>query len=489
MSSPQDHNPTAEHNLPVSEIDASCRGPVLFFFFNSLLWLGLGSVLLLISSIKLHGPGFLANIPWLTFGRVRPAALDAILYGFATQAAFGLLLWFLCRLGRVVLGNPPAILIAGLVWNLGVTLGFIALLAGASTGFLWLEMPRFVSAILFVAFAVIGAWALVTFHRRRTRPLYVSQWYLLAALFWFAWSFSGANLLLFHAPVRGTVQAAVNAWYVNNLLGLWLVPVSLGAIFYFIPKILGTPLHSRSLAVLGFWTLALFGSWTGLTHVIGGPLPAWMISASIAANLAMLVPLLAVAWNWSCTISSSGQCQKVLGDTTLRYVLAGALCYLVASGGSIILGTREVGAVLRFTYAETARQHLAVLGGFGLVAFGAMHYIVPRLMQRPWPSARLVKVHWFSSAAGLALYFLALTAAGIVQGFKVNDPAVPFVNAIRATVPFVGLSTLGLTLWLVGQLALLFNMTSLLRQCCAPICQTLVNAIRAREPVKAEVRV
>jgi cytochrome c oxidase cbb3-type subunit 1 len=448
-----------------------------------------GSVLLLITSIKLHGPGLLATIPWLSFGRIRPAALDAVLYGFACQAAFGVLLWLLCRLGRVVLANAAAVFVAGLVWNVGVTLGLLAILAGASTGFVWLEMPRFVSAILFVAFVLIGAWALVTFHRRRQRVLYVSQWYLLAALFWFAWSFSGANLLLFHAPVRGTVQGAVNAWYVNNLLGLWFIPVSLATIFYFVPKILGTPLHSRSLAALGFWTLALFGSWTGLTQAMGGPFPAWMISVSIAANWAMFLPLLAVAWNWHRTIAASGRCDVAWKDTTLRYVLFGALCYLVAGLASLVLGTREVSVVTRFTYVETARLHLAVLGGFGLVACGAIHYIVPRLTQRPWPSQKLVNVHWLGSAVGLVLYFLALLAAGLVQGFKMNDPAIPFVDVIKATVPWIGISTLGVTLWVIGQVALLLNMMVLLRQSCAPACQALIQSLRGGEPLKAEVRV
>src|SRR5712692_7160522 len=198
---------------------------------------------------SLRGPGFLNGSAWMTYGRINPAAMNALLYGFASQAGLGVALWLLCRLGRVGLCCQGPLLIAGVFWNLGVAAGIFGILAGGSTGFQWLEMPRYASPILFAAYALIGLCAVITFHARRERPLYVSQWYLLAALFWFPWIYSAANYLLVFRPARGVMQAVVNAWFTNNFLGLWLAPVGLGAIFYFIPKLTGRPLHSRPLAV------------------------------------------------------------------------------------------------------------------------------------------------------------------------------------------------------------------------------------------------
>ena len=73
--------------------------------------------------------------------------------------------------------------------------------------------------------------------------------------------FSTANLLLLIEPVRGVLQAAISSWFVNCLTVLWLTPVGLGAIFYFIPKVTGRPLHSHYLGLFGFWLLAIFGGW------------------------------------------------------------------------------------------------------------------------------------------------------------------------------------------------------------------------------------
>src|ERR1035438_9433890 len=74
-------------------VDASLRVPLLALFGGAALWLVIGSVLGLIASIKFHAPDFLANCPWLTYGRVQPAADDSLLYGFCIPAAPRVMLW------------------------------------------------------------------------------------------------------------------------------------------------------------------------------------------------------------------------------------------------------------------------------------------------------------------------------------------------------------------------------------------------------------
>src|SRR2546425_7759959 len=135
-------------------------------------------------------------------------------------------------------------------------------------------MPAYASPILFVAYTIIGVCGLLTFHQRREPALYVSQWFLLAALFWFPWIYSTANILLVFAPVRGVMQAVVNWWFVGNLINIWFGFIGLAAIFYFIPRLTGRPLHSSYQAMFAFWALALFGGWGNIPH--SAPLPSWL---------------------------------------------------------------------------------------------------------------------------------------------------------------------------------------------------------------------
>jgi cytochrome c oxidase cbb3-type subunit I len=476
-----------DRDLPVAALDHSCRWPVVVLSVAALAWLVFGLALLLVTSIKLHGPGFLSGAAWLTLGRVRPAAMNAILYGFACQAAFAIVPWLIVRLGRVRLENPVGMIIAGVVWNCAVGLGVLGILGGASTGFQWMEMPRFVSPVLFACYAAIGAFTLITFSRRR-EPLYVSQWYLLAALFWFPWVFSAANLLLHFFPVRGVMQAAVNAWYRGNLLEMWLTPVGLAAIFYFIPKLAGRPLHSRGLATLGFWTLVFAAGWTGFTQLIGGPLPAWMISASIGANLLLLVPILCATMNWVATLCSQRDCRADCADPTMRYILVGAACYVISSLEGLVLGTRSIAEVTRFTYVETARTFLTVFGFFGMTVLGALHYMLPRVTQAAGLSAKQVRLHFLCSAGGISVVFLALTAAGLVQGIKLHNPTVPMVDVIKATIPFMGISTLGWLILLAGQVVLLSGLASIAVRLCRPACQAVLGVLKDDGRAQAEVK-
>ena len=174
--SPSDTEDVAQRRAVLAEIDASCRNTLLLLFGASLVWLMIGTAFALVASWKLHSPEFLGNISWLTFGRVRPAHLNAVVYGFASEAAIGVTLWLMCRLCRTPLLYGWVVNLAGVFWNVGVAIGIGGILAGHSTGIEWLEMPAYATPILFATYALIGIWGIITFRFRREKHLYVSQW-------------------------------------------------------------------------------------------------------------------------------------------------------------------------------------------------------------------------------------------------------------------------------------------------------------------------
>ena len=207
--------------------------PLLALFGGAAFWLVVGSVLGLMASIKFHAPDFLANCAWLTYGRLQPAADDALLYGFCLPAGLGVALWLLARLSQTPLRGAVVPIVAANLWHLGVFVGLVAILIGDSTGFAWLEFPRGGSVPIFFAYLLLALWAMMIFAGRRERALYPSQWFLVAALFWFPWIYSTANLFLVAWPVRGVAQAVIGWWFANNLLVVWtgLVGSGRGVLF------------------------------------------------------------------------------------------------------------------------------------------------------------------------------------------------------------------------------------------------------------------
>lgn len=483
-----------ETNQPKAEVDEtavldlSCRWPLTVFFGKGAGWLAVGSFLLLFASIKLHGPGFFSDAAWLGLGRVRPAAMNALVYGFAVQAAFGILLWMLVRLGRTVLLNAPLLFAAGVVYNLGVTLGIIGIFAGATTGHHLLEMPRVAWPFIFVAVLVVALWALLTFHARRERPLFVSQWFLVAGLFWFVWILSSSVYLLVFQPVRGVMQAVVDSWYAHNLLHLWLGGVGVAALYYFIPMLTGRPLYSRQIARLHFWTLAFVGALGGTARLSGGPIPNWLASVGIAANVVMIVPLVCLALNLHGTLEN--RYRQAWQNPILKFMFAAAGSYLLAGSLNALTSLRTVGQLTLFTHVHVAVEHLMILGFFGLAALGCIHYILPRVTGVAWPSAKMMRFHFNASAGGAALYVLALIVAGLIQGSKLSNPDVEFMAAIKSSIPLLGVATLGLMIFVAGQLVLLIQVQKVMWRVMKPVCDVLCAGCCGGQPaaVKAEVK-
>lgn len=446
----------AQQRALLAEIDTSCRGTLLLFFGAAVVWLLIGTVFGLTASLKLHWPNFLADTAWLTFGRVRPAHLNAVAFGFASNAALAVSLWLLCRLCRVPLMHAWVANIAGVAWNLGVAIGIAGILAGDSTGIEWLEIPGYASPLLFVSYALIAIWGVITFRFRRERRLYVSQWYLLAALFCFPWLYSVAQILLILEPVRGVVQAAVNWWFGHNVLGLWFTPIGIAAIYYFIPKVLGVPVYKYSLSLIGFWSLALFYNWNGMHHLVGGPLPAWLITVSIVASVMMTIPVVTVGLNHHFTMW--GHFHKLKHSPVLRFMVFGGMSYTVTSLHGVLLSLRSVSEVTHFTHSTVAHAHTGMYAFFTMVMFGAIYYIVPRITQLAWPSARLIRIHFWASALGILLYIVPLAIGGTLQGMAMINPDVPFLapdkySVVTMTLPYLKVRSVSGFIILVGHLA------------------------------------
>ena len=444
--------------IPNSEIDFSCRLPLLVMFVSAAVWLVIASVFGLISSIKFHSPDFLADLPPLTYGRVHPAFMNAMLYGFGLQAGFGVSLWLLARLGRTTLVQRFFVTIGASLWNLGVTLGVLAILSGQSTGFENLEMPFYAVLLVFLGYLFIGVCAILTLHERCQRSLFVSQWFVLTALFWFPWIYSTATLLLLKYPVRGVTQSVIAWWYSDNLLWVWLALVGLGSIFYFVPKLLNRELHSHYLALLTFWMLILFASWSGIPN--SAPVPAWMPTLSTIGTVFTVVPILAVALNLHRTLA--GTYSNLRHDPALRFIAFGAGAFLVAGLMKILGVLLDVNQELRFTWFVPARDLLNSYGFFAMVMFGAMYRILPQLTGIEFPFTRLVRAHFWFAALGVALFVVPLTVGGILQGFELQNPSVPFTDIVKSTVPMLRVSTIGDSLLLLGHLFFLGNAAGLL---------------------------
>jgi cytochrome c oxidase cbb3-type subunit 1 len=427
--------------------DRSSRVPVLAFLASSVIWLVIASVLGVIVSAKFNYPDWLSGSVLLTFGRLRPLHLNLIAYGWISMAAVGVALWLMPRLLRTPLrGGRWATVGAGL-WNLGVLSGVLAVLFGWTDGTEWLEFPWQIDSLLVVGGAMAAVPLLITLRHRRVEHLYVSVWYIVGPMFWFPILFTVANLPGVHFGVE---HATVNWWFAHNVLGLWMTPLSLAASYYLIPKVLGRPIHSYQLSLLGFWALALFYSQVGIHHLIGGPLPTWLVTVSVVASMMMLIPVITIGVNYHMTLK--GHFGALRHSPTLRFVVVGAMVYTLSSAQGSFEALRSVNRVTHFTHFTVAHAHLGAYAFVSMVLFGAIYFLMPRLTGWEWPYPKLISAHFWLSVVGIGIYVGSLTIGGLLQGFAMLDASRPFIDSVRVTLPYLMARTVGGSLMTLAHL-------------------------------------
>jgi len=461
---------------PGSEIEASCCFPLVGLFGGAVLWLFLGLIFALINSLRFHNPHLFADESFLSYGRVHAAQVSAILYGFGVPCALGSGLYLICRLGRTPLAGSVAALLGMVLWNSAVTVGVIAVLCGGGTGFESFDLPAFVSVPLLVAYLLIGISGLLTFHNRTVETLYPSQWFVLGSLFWFPWIFSTATAMLLCMPARGVMQPIIAWWYAHNFSTVFLGFAGLGAIFYFIPKLIGRPLHNSYVAALAFWTLALFGSCGGIPN--GSPLPSWIVSLALVGTVLTAVPLLAVGWNLYATVRTNPDALD--SHITLRFTYVAMFFWLIAGIQQIVGVLPNVSAMTDYTWFGVAHWELYHYGFFALAMFGAMYYILPRLIDSINPPAwkpGLVKLHFWFTLVGVIIAYLALVVGGIGEGYLLSNPAYDFNHVMAGTLMALRLATMGDLLLVIGTIFFLLNIALLLSRYCWNYCSQVYIGI------------
>lgn len=433
--------------------DANLRRSVLMLFGGAICWLPAGCFLALIAGAQLVWPQFLDGVLWLSFGRIAPAALNVFVYGWACPVAFGTAIWLLARLGRVGFGPPVLLTVSAIFWNFGVLLGLCGILAGISQPFPLLEFPAFASVLLLIAYAGFGLSGYISFRVRRVRPIFASTWYALGALLWFPWVYISGNAMLVWQPVPGPAQAPIAAWYVGGLFQLGLAPVVLALAYYLFPHLLGRRLPAYNLSLLGFWTFALFGAWSGLAQLVGGPVPAWLVSAGVVAAILLIIPVLIISLNLYGAVEEENRPT----DPSWLFIWLSIGLFLGVYGEGALLAIPGISGVFRFTDVTLAHGILFTAGFISIGLFAALYTIVPPLLGRSWTGAWWIAWHFWLSVLGLGGVFVCLTLGGLLQGFAQTDLNVDFQASITYVTPFRALALVGGVAYFLGANFLAFN--------------------------------
>ena len=452
------------------------------FSIMTIVWGLVGMSVGVLIAAQLAWPVLNFDIPWLTFGRLRPLHTNAVIFAFGGCSLFACSYYVVQHTCHVKLAFPALAAFTFWGWQSVILLAAITLPLGITTSkeYAELEWPiDILITLVWVSYAVVFFGTIM---RRRVAHIYVANWFFgafiitVAVLHLFNSAALPVSFWKSYSAYAGVQDAMVQWWYGHNAVGFFLTAGFLGIMYYFVPKQAGRPIYSYRLSVVHFWALIFTYIWAGPHHLHYTALPDW------AQSLGMVMSLILLAPSWGGMINGimtlSGAWHKLRTDPVLRLLIVSISFYGMSTFEGPMMSIKTVNALSHYTDWTIGHVHSGALGWVALVTMGAMYYLIPRLFGRELYSLKLVEIHFWTSTIGIVLYIASMWVAGIMQGLMwraINEDGTltySFVESVQAMHPYYIVRTLGGAFFLFGAIVMAYN-----------LWRTIANA----KPVEVEI--
>lgn len=434
----------------------------LHFLYSAIFWMALGMFMGLWAAVLMVVPSLTESVPvlqYFTFGRVRPVHTNLVTFGWLTGAYFATLFYMLPRVAGTKLYSERLGHVIAWLHHVAIAGTALSLAFGYNAGREYAESPWPIKWLIAIIFLMVGYLSFMTVQKRPEKTeLYVSAWYFLGSLVTTPVVYVIGNQFLFpNNPLSGVNDAIANWFYGHNILGYWFTPIGVGAIYYLLPKMVGRPIYSHRLSMIGFWSIMWVYGPTGTHHLVNGPVPYWLQSVAIAFSMMLIIPVWTVLANFYGTLQ--GRWHLVRESIPLKFLTAAMVFYFITCFQGPMQSLRSVSAITHFTDWVVGHAHIALLGVFSFIMYATIYYVLPRLTGREMWSKTLMEWHWHLSFWGIVLMFLDLSLAGLVQGaLWAKDGSASFIESVHAMAPYYLVRAISGMMILLGQVCLIWNM-------------------------------
>ena len=437
------------------------------FAIMTIVWGIVGMAVGVFIAAQMAWPALNFDIPWLTFGRLRPLHTNAVIFAFGGSALFATSYYVVQRTCHVRLISDKLAEFTFWGWQLVILSAAITLPLGISTSKEYAELEWPIDILITVVWVSYAIVFIGTLFKRKVPHIYVANWFFTAFIITVAVLHLGnsaalpVGLLKSYSAYAGVQDAMVQWWYGHNAVGFFLTAGFLGIMYYFVPKQAGRPVYSYRLSVVHFWALVFTYIWAGPHHLHFTALPDWTQSLGMVFSLILLAPSWGGMINGVMTLS--GAWEKLRTDPVLRFLIVSVSFYGMSTFEGPMMSIKTVNALSHFTDWTIGHVHSGALGWVAMVSQGAMYYLIPRLFGREIYSVRLIEWHFWTATIGIVLYITAMWVAGIMQGLMwraVNADGTltySFVESVQAMHPFYIVRVTGGAFFLVGMLIMAYN--------------------------------
>jgi cytochrome c oxidase cbb3-type subunit I len=460
--------------LPPQEIDGRPNynlGPVKFAAAISVFWGIAGFTVGLLIAAQLAWPALNFDLPWTSFGRLRPLHTSAVVFAFGGNVLIATSFYVVQKTCRARLAGDLAPWFVVLGYNFFILIAGTGYLLGVTQSKEYAEPEWYADLWLTIVWVAYLLVFLMTLIKRKEPHIYVANWFYLAFIVTIAVLHLGNNPAI---PVSmfgsksyilwgGVQDAMFQWWYGHNAVGFFLTAGFLAMMYYFIPKRAERPVYSYRLSIIHFWAIIFLYIWAGPHHLHYTALPDWAQTLGMTFSIMLWMPSWGGMINGLMTLS--GAWDKLRTDPVLRMLVVSVAFYGMATFEGPLMSIKVVNSLSHYTDWTIGHVHSGALGWVGFVSFGALYCLIPWLWNRKeLYSLKLVNWHFWIATIGIVLYISAMWVSGILQGLmwraytSLGFLEYSFIESVEAMHPFYVIRAAGGALFLIGALIMAYNL-------------------------------
>lgn len=434
----------------------------------TVVWGIVGMLVGVIIAAQLVWPALNFDIAWLTYGRLRPLHTNAVIFAFGGSGLMATSFYVVQRTCQVRLYADKLAAFVFWGWTVVILLAAITLPMGLTQGAEYAELIWPIDVLITVVWISYGVVFFGTIVKRKTKHIYVANWFFGAFIIAVALLHVIRSLVipvdLFHSyPIyAGATDAMVQWWYGHNAVGFFLTAGFLGMMYYYVPKQAGRPVYSYRLSIVHFWSLISIYMWAGAHHLHYTALPDWIQSVGMAFSMILLAPSWGGMINGIMTLS--GAWDKLRTDPILKFLVVSLSFYGMSTFEGPMMAIKSVNALSHYTEWTIGHVHAGALGWVAMITIGALYFMIPKLFAKEGMHNPVwVEIHFWMATVGIVLYITSMWIAGVMQGLMwgaVNSDGTltySFVESLLRMHPFYFIRLLGGLLFFLGMVLMAYN--------------------------------
>lgn len=444
------------------------NGTVRKFVIATTTWGIIGMIVGLLAACQLVWPD-LNLFSWLSFGRIRPLHTNAVIFAFVGNGIFAGVYYSLQRLLKTRMWSDFLSNVNFWGWQLIILSAVLTLPFGYTTGKEYAELEWPIDIAITLLWVVFGVNMFATILVRRVKHLYVAIWFYIAtfvtvAVLHIVNSFElPVTFLKSYSWYAGVQDALVQWWYGHNAVAFFLTTPYLGLMYYFVPKAANRPVYSYRLSIIHFWALIFIYIWAGPHHLLYTALPDWAQSLGVVFSIMLIAPSWGGMLNGLLTLR--GAWDRVRESAVLKFMVVAITAYGMSTFEGPMLSLKSVNVISHFTDWTIAHVHIGGLGWNGMLTFGMLYWLVPKMWKTKLFSDTLANVHFWIATLGILLYAIPMYWAGFTQGLMWQDfnPDGTLVNkdfleTVTQLRYMYMMRALGGGLYIIGALVMVYNL-------------------------------